>query len=98
MKRRILKTILACTMTISAFTANVYAQNMDSYHVHEGDSLWEISQKYKIGLEEVIDANPQYEDPNLIYPDDIVNVPLEYNGAIGASKVDDGKEIGRAHV
>ncbi|GAB6100233.1 hypothetical protein JCM16358_21120 [Halanaerocella petrolearia] len=38
--------------------------------VRDGDSLWKISQRYDMSLDEIIQANPQFEDPNLIYPGD----------------------------
>ncbi len=48
---------------------------MDSYTVRSGDSLWKIAVKYKIGVKEIIKANPQFKNPNLIYPNQKVNVP-----------------------
>lgn len=47
----------------------------ESYTVVKGDSLWKIAVKYQIGLSEIIDANPQIENPNLIYPGQIINIP-----------------------
>lgn len=49
----------------------------DTYTVQKGDTLWEISKKYKVGISEIINANPQFKDPNMIYPGDKVYVPLE---------------------
>jgi uncharacterized YkwD family protein/spore coat assembly protein SafA len=51
------------------------AQGMDTYIVQRGDSLWKIAVKYQIGVKEIIDANPQFKNPSLIYPNDKVNVP-----------------------
>lgn len=48
---------------------------MDTYTVRSGDSLWKIAVKYKIGVKEIIDANPQIKNPDLIYPNQKVNVP-----------------------
>ncbi|KGX90704.1 hypothetical protein N781_06455 [Pontibacillus halophilus JSM 076056 = DSM 19796] len=53
------------------------AQDTDAYTVKPGDTLWIISQKYKIGLSEIIDANPQFSNPDLIYPGDRVTIPLK---------------------
>ncbi|TCT18025.1 spore coat assembly protein SafA/uncharacterized YkwD family protein [Melghiribacillus thermohalophilus] len=55
---------------------HVSAQTTATYTVQPGDSLWKISQRYQIGLSEIIDANPQFENPDLIYPGDKVYVPL----------------------
>lgn len=53
-----------------------YAVDSDVYIVQPGDSLWKISRKYQVGLTEVIQANPQFKNPDLIYPGDRVTVPL----------------------
>ena len=49
----------------------------DTYTVKSGDTLWKISKKYKIGLSEIINANPQFYNPDLIYPGDRVTIPLK---------------------
>ncbi|MDR3240083.1 MAG: CAP domain-containing protein [Clostridiales bacterium] len=62
---------------------------IDAYNVHSGDTLWIISKKYGIKLDAVIDANPDLEDPDLIYPGDEIAVPLD-------PKVNDNTDIGAA--
>ncbi|MCP8615303.1 SafA/ExsA family spore coat assembly protein [Salirhabdus salicampi] len=57
------------------FHVEVSAQT-DTYTVQRGDTLWKISKRYEIGLSEIINANPQFENPNLIYPGDKVTIPL----------------------
>jgi len=47
----------------------------DVHVVQTGDSLWKIAVKYQIGVKEIIDANPQFKNPDLIYPNDKVNIP-----------------------
>ncbi|WP_226576545.1 SafA/ExsA family spore coat assembly protein [Halobacillus litoralis] len=49
----------------------------DTYIVKSGDTLWKISKKYKIGLSEIINANSQFSNPDLIYPGDRVTIPLK---------------------
>lgn len=56
--------------------AQVNAQNQDTYTVKPGDTLWKISVRYEIGLSEIIEANPQFTNPNMIYPNQKVNIPL----------------------
>lgn len=46
-----------------------------TYTVQKGDSLWKIAVKYEIGLDELIAANPQIKNPDLIYPDQVINIP-----------------------
>ncbi|SEO29997.1 spore coat assembly protein SafA [Amphibacillus marinus] len=45
------------------------------YNVKKGDSLWKIAQKYDLGVTEVIEVNPQINNPNLIYPNEKVQIP-----------------------
>lgn len=47
-----------------------------TYIVKPGDSLWKISVRFKVGITELIDENPQFTNPNLIYPGDKVTIPL----------------------
>lgn len=53
------------------------------YTVVKGDSLWKISVKYEIGLSEIISANPQIKNPDLIYPGDVITVPSIESGVLG---------------
>lgn len=46
-----------------------------SYVVKSGDSLWKICEKYQVGVSEVVSANPQILNPNIIYPNQIVKIP-----------------------
>lgn len=43
--------------------------------VRPGDTLWRIAVRYEIGLSEIIAKNPQFKNPDLIYPGDKVTVP-----------------------
>lgn len=52
-----------------------FAQNNDTYIVQRGDSLWKIAVKYQIGVKEIIDANKQIPNPNMIYPMQKINIP-----------------------
>lgn len=45
------------------------------YTVQRGDSLWKIAVRYQVGMSEIISANPQFKNPNLIYPGQKVNIP-----------------------
>lgn len=46
-----------------------------SHTVVRGDTMWKIASRYEVGTDEVIRANPQITDPNLIYPGQILTVP-----------------------
>jgi uncharacterized YkwD family protein/spore coat assembly protein SafA len=45
------------------------------YTVQPGDSLWKIAVRYQVGISEIIAANPQFRNPNLIYPGEKVTIP-----------------------
>jgi uncharacterized YkwD family protein/spore coat assembly protein SafA len=57
-------------------TGPVMAQNIDTYTVQPGDTLWKIAVRYQIGVSEIIEANPQIQNPDLIYPNQRVHIPL----------------------
>jgi len=56
------------------FSTNVFAQTQ-VHTVKSGDTMWKIAVKYKVGLSEIISANPQIKNPNLIYPGQKINIP-----------------------
>ncbi len=79
MRKRLLLYGLILSLCFSAFAAiPVEAQTpeTDTYIVQPGDSLWKISRRYGVSLSNVIEANPQFPNPALIYPGDRVTVPM----------------------
>ena len=46
-----------------------------SHTVVRGDTMWKIASRYEVGTSEVISANPQVTNPDLIYPGQILTVP-----------------------
>ena len=46
-----------------------------SHTVVKGDTMWKIASKYQVGTSEVIHANPQIANPNLIYPGQVLTIP-----------------------
>jgi len=46
-----------------------------SHTVVRGDTMWKIASKYQVGTSEVINANPQISNPDLIYPGQVLNIP-----------------------
>lgn len=71
--------ILICIVLVAA-TALSAAGETVSYTVVRGDSLWKIAVRYEVGLSEIIAANPQIANPDLIYPGDVITVPLPDEG------------------
>ena len=52
-----------------------FAQNNNTHIVQRDDSLWKIAVKYQIGVSEIIAANKQIPNPDLIYPNQKINIP-----------------------
>jgi uncharacterized YkwD family protein/spore coat assembly protein SafA len=69
------KILIAVLMSLMIFPSLSYAQNNDTYIVQRGDTLWKIAVKYQIGVKEIINANPQFKNPDMIYPNQKVNIP-----------------------
>lgn len=46
-----------------------------SHTVVRGDTMWKIASRYEVGTGEVIGANPQITNPDLIYPGQILSIP-----------------------
>lgn len=69
-------TALIMTVFLSFTLVLTVSAATDVYTVQKGDSLWIIAKKYQVGLSEIIEANPQFKNPDMIYPGDKVTVPL----------------------
>ena len=63
--------LLAFAISLSASAASF------SHTVVKGDTMWKIASKYHVGTSEVIMANPQVSNPNLIYPGQVLTIPQE---------------------
>ncbi len=48
---------------------------METYTIMPGDTMWHIATKYGIGVNELLTANPQITNPNLIFPGQTINIP-----------------------
>jgi uncharacterized YkwD family protein/spore coat assembly protein SafA len=78
MKRRdemIKKIILITSILLLILPSISFGQGTDTYIVKRGDSLWKIAVKYQIGVDEIINANKQIPNIDLIYPNQKVNIP-----------------------
>lgn len=54
-------------------------QGCMEYVVRPGDTMFLIAQHFGISLDELIAANPQIENPDLIYPDQVICVPRKHH-------------------
>lgn len=69
-----MKKILSLLLVLLFIPVTVLAQTT-TYIVKPGDSMWKIAVRYQVGLSEIINANPQIENPRLIYPNQKLNIP-----------------------
>ena len=61
--------LLCASCALSASAANL------THTVAKGDTMWKLAVQYETGTQEIIDANPQVSNPNLIYPGQILTIP-----------------------
>lgn len=76
MKKVLLPLLFSVVMFSVSVPLNAYGQGTTTYVVQPGDSLWKIAVRYQVGLSEIIEANPQFSNPHLIYPGQKVYVPI----------------------
>lgn len=46
-----------------------------SHKVVSGDTMWKLAVQYQVGTSEIIQANPQVTNPDLIYPGQVLYIP-----------------------
>lgn len=74
MKKKIGTVLMGSALTLSLLfpSASLAAS---TYKVVPGDTLWKIAVKTTTGIDEIIRANPQVSNINMIYPGQQLNVP-----------------------
>ena len=72
MKKKISSMVLAFAL---AFAMAVPAFAATTHTVAAGDTMWKLAVKYQVGTSEIIAANPQIRNVNLIYPGDVLTIP-----------------------
>lgn len=73
MKKRIITAFLLISLIL---TTQAFAQTTTKYTVKSGDTMWKIAVKNQVGLSEIISANPSIKNPALIYPGQVLNIPV----------------------
>lgn len=48
-----------------------------THTVASGDTMWKLAVTYQVGTSEIIKANPQISNPNLIYPGQVLTIPQQ---------------------
>ncbi|MBE6972682.1 MAG: SafA/ExsA family spore coat assembly protein [Ruminococcaceae bacterium] len=81
------KTVSVCMALLLLFAIPLSASAAKLSHtVVKGDTLWKIASKYQVGTSEVISANPQISNPNLIYPGQVLTIPRENSSVLAFEK------------
>lgn len=85
------KPVVVKTEQIAAKKATTAQPADGQYVVKKGDTMWGISRTYGISLADLVKANPQIENPNLIYPGQRLNIPAKQQAVAAGSSpaVDD---------
>jgi uncharacterized YkwD family protein/spore coat assembly protein SafA len=73
--KKILIGLFAFLMLAGTVSIGAAASDTVTHTVVRGDTLWKIAVKYQVGVSEIIDANPQFSNPDLIYPGQKVYIP-----------------------
>lgn len=77
-KKTIISTLLFSLMfTGVSYSADVVIKNRHQYVVKEGDTLWDLSSRFLAKpwyWKEIWKTNPNIENPDLIYPNDVISV------------------------
>ena len=70
-----MKKLLSLSLALLAAAAMTVPTLAASHTVQRGDTMWKLAVQYQVGTSEIIDANPQVANPNLIYPGDVLDIP-----------------------
>lgn len=76
--------MLIVLMCVSVFAISTSAAT--THTVVSGDSMWKIAVKYQVGLSEIKAANPQISNPNLIYPGQVLMIPMTDSSVLNYEK------------
>ena len=68
------RTLLLTAALTGALLTPAHAAAL-SHTVVKGDTMWKIASNYQVGTSEIIQANPQVSNPDLIYPGQVLCIP-----------------------
>ncbi|MBQ9167614.1 MAG: SafA/ExsA family spore coat assembly protein [Oscillospiraceae bacterium] len=72
--KKLFALLLSTVLIIPMLLVQVSAAT--THTVVSGDSMWKIAVKYQVGLSEIKSANPQIKNYDLIYPGQVINIPV----------------------
>ena len=71
--KKLLVILMIFAITIVALSTTASAAS--THKVVSGDTMWKIAVRYQVGVSEIINANPQIANPDMIYPGQLINIP-----------------------
>ena len=77
-----MKRIAATCASLCLAAALTTSAGALSHTVVRGDTMWKIAAKYEVGTSEIIAANRQVTNPDLIYPGQVLTVPQVDSGVL----------------
>lgn len=78
-QKRVLSLASAAVLSLSLLSPSAHAL---THTVAKGDTMWKLAVQYEVGTSEIITANPQVANPNLIYPGESLNIPQLDRGVL----------------
>ena len=72
--KKLLVFLLSVALFAVMFSVSVSAAT--SYTVVSGDTMWKIAVRLEVGISELKNANPKISNPDLIYPGQVLNIPV----------------------
>ena len=78
-----MKKLMTTVMSLALTSVCTIGAAALSHTVVKGDTMWKLAVKYEVGTSEIIGANPQIANPNLIYPGQVLTIP-ELDSAVTA--------------
>lgn len=68
------------------------------YIVQAGDTMWVISKRFGVSLDSLIRANPQIKNPDVIYPGEVIRIPVSGGMAPAMPGTPSGQMEGRRYI
>lgn len=72
--KKLCSKLCASLLVVGSLTLGASAAQT-THTVVRGDTMWKIASRYQVGVSEIIDANPQISNPNMIYPGQSIIIP-----------------------
>lgn len=67
--------VAAVSSSVSSSRSVSRSGHGETHRVRRGESMWKIARDHGVSLQQLIAANPQVRNPNLIYPGQELNLP-----------------------